>query len=253
MATRASVTEPARHGVGHAEAGPSAGDPGAGALLLLATATASAADLGWMLLIGEPIPPLVGFAVLAAAAVVGLRRRPRPRAVVLGGLALMALAMGGPFFVAEASHPQDPGGFGWAVLSGGGRLVALAGAVIALRAPRLARPVGRAAIASAAALLAVGAIASATVRSDAPVAGDVVVPARDTTFPERIEVPAGGALLVDNEDRWRHTFSVDETAIDVDLPPSAARRIPIELAPGEYRVLCLVHGHESMTSTLVVR
>jgi hypothetical protein len=49
------------------------------------------------------------------------------------------------------------------------------------------------------------------------------------TFPGSIEVDGGTVLFVDNRDPVRHTFTVEGTGIDVELPARQAARVPIDL------------------------
>ena len=69
-----------------------------------------------------------------------------------------------------------------------------------------------------------------------------------------ITLEAGSSgIWVDNQDGIRHTFTVPELDIDLEIPAFTAQRIDIEGAvPGEYQVICTVPGHELMTATLVV-
>jgi uncharacterized cupredoxin-like copper-binding protein len=57
---------------------------------------------------------------------------------------------------------------------------------------------------------------------------------------------------VDNSHIFRHSFTVEETDIDVELPALQAVRVPIDLAAGTYTVICDVPGHEEMTGVLIV-
>jgi uncharacterized cupredoxin-like copper-binding protein len=59
-------------------------------------------------------------------------------------------------------------------------------------------------------------------------------------------------VFVDNRDFFRHTFTVEETSIDVELPARQGARVPVDLPAGTYAVVCPVPGHEFMASTLTV-
>lgn len=222
-------------------------------LVISSSIIAMAADLVWMVIIGVIIPPLAIFAVLTVALAVASRRWPRAAVIGLGLQALLALGGGLEFLRADLSSPSDPFAFLWAVLSGGGRVVVLVGVLMALRNRDLAAR--RFAVVSLAVLgLAVAGslLARLTVPSDARQADDVEVVTERVAFPEQVDVPAGGAVLVDNRDPVRHTFTVADTDVDVLIEPGVRRRIPIALAPGTYELICLVPGHESMTGTLEV-
>lgn len=227
--------------------------PTAHRLVVRASVVALVADLAIMGVVGEVIPPLLVFAVLTGAAVVLASRRPRTGLIVLGVLALFANGGGLPFLLADLAAPTDPVAFVYAVLSGGGRLVAMIAVVLALRASDDAAR--RLAVASLAILgvAVVGSLAArASVSSDPQQAGDVEVVAAGFAFPELVAVPADGTLHLDNQDPVRHTFAVEGTAVDVLLEPGVQRRFSVDLAPGTYTFVCTVPGHEAMTGTLEV-
>lgn len=214
---------------------------------------ALAADLAIMTILAEIIPPLAVFAALTLGAVGATRRRERAGVVVLALLALFANVGGLPFLLADLASPSDPVAFLWAVVSGGGRVVAIIAAVMALTGRDV--PPRRLATASLAVLGAAvigSVVARSTVSSDIAQAGDIEIIAEDVRFPEHIAVPAGGAVLVDNRDPVRHTFAIEGTDLDVLVAPGVQRRIPIDVAPGTYTFICTVPGHESMTGTLEV-
>jgi plastocyanin len=75
----------------------------------------------------------------------------------------------------------------------------------------------------------------------------------EAAFPARIAAATGDTLFVDNRDLFRHTFTVEGTDLDVELPATQGVRIPLELAPGSYEVVCAVPGHEFMQASLEVR
>lgn len=222
-------------------------------LLIAATATAVAADLGWMAFLGDVIPPPLGIGTLAGVSYLAFRGNTKRLAIAFGALAALFLVMGSRFVLAELGHPEDAAGFIWAGLSGGGRIVTVLAAAMLLRGRHHApRQLAWAAVAAALAIVAIGGIGQASVASDERQPGDVDVVAERSTFPDQITVAPGGSVFVDNVDRFRHTFTVEGSDIDVDLPPTTALRVPIDLTPGTYHVQCTVHGHETMTSTLTV-
>lgn len=223
-------------------------------VVVIASLAALAADLTFMAIIGAVIPPLAIFAVAVVVAVGATRRWPRAGAIALGLIALLANAGGLSFLLADLSSPSDSIAFLWAVVSGGGRVVVIVAAVLALRD----RDGGARRLATAAvALLGIAVIGSVgarlSVSSDARLASDVEVVATGITFPERVSVPAGGAVLVDNRDPVRHTFAIEGTALDVLVEPRVQRRIEIDVPTGTYTFVCTVPGHESMTGTLEVQ
>jgi plastocyanin len=222
-------------------------------VVVWSSVAALAADLVLMSIIGVIIPPLAVFAVLSLGAVAATRRWPRSGVVALAVLALVANGGGLAFLLADLGHPSDSIAFLWAVGSGGGRVVAIVAAVLALtRRDRAARGLATASLAVLV-LAVIGSLAARfTVTADAAEPGDVEVIAEAVTFPDRVEVPAGGAVLVDNRDPMRHTFAIEGTDLDVVVEPGVQRRIPIELPAGTYTFVCTVPGHESMTGTLEV-
>ena len=61
------------------------------------------------------------------------------------------------------------------------------------------------------------------------------------------------AVFAENKDPVRHTFSIDELEVDLELPGNKAARIEFTAAPGTYEFYCAVPGHDGMTGELVVR
>ena len=50
----------------------------------------------------------------------------------------------------------------------------------------------------------------------------------------------------------RHTFTIEELGVDLEVPAHKAGRIDIDAAPGIYQFVCSVPGHEAMTGTLII-
>jgi len=59
--------------------------------------------------------------------------------------------------------------------------------------------------------------------------------------------------LVENRDPVRHTFTIEQLGIDVELPAGTNRRVEFTALAGTYAFHCTVPGHESMTGMVVVR
>ena len=96
------------------------------------------------------------------------------------------------------------------------------------------------------------ALAAAT-PSEAARPGDVEVVAEGVMWmPEELTVSESSGLWIDNRDGIRHTFTITELGIDVEIPALRSKRIDIDAAPGTYQIVCDVPGHESMTGTLIV-
>jgi len=60
-------------------------------------------------------------------------------------------------------------------------------------------------------------------------------------------------VWVENKDGIRHTLTIEELGVDLDIPALKARRVDFAAAAaGTYTYTCTVPGHENMTGTLVV-
>jgi plastocyanin len=224
-------------------------------VLVWLTAAIAAADLLFFVLIADVIPPLAVGAVLTAVGIATVRRAPRAGIVVLGATNLLMLVGNAPFAVDHLAHPASAVDFTHAVVGSIGRALAVVATVGAWRSssPAGARRFGVAAVGLAATTVAVSAVAMVTSSGDEAEADDVPVVVDQAEFPERITAASGSTLFVDNRDLFRHTFTVEGTDLDVGLPATQGVRIPIELAPGTYAVICALPGHEFMQASLEVR
>lgn len=103
-------------------------------------------------------------------------------------------------------------------------------------------------------LAAVSLVISMSYESESAQSGDVLVTASNSLFePEELGAGAGEvAVHADNEDQFRHTFTIDELEVNVELPAGKAGRATFDAEPGEYVFYCSVPGHEAMKGTLVV-
>jgi plastocyanin len=224
-------------------------------VLIWLTAAIAATDLLFFALIAEVIPPLAVGAVLTAVGIVVVRRAPRAGVVVLGITNLVLLVGNAPFAIDHLTHPASALDFTHAVVGSLGRVLAVAATVGAWRGASSegARRLGVAAVGLAAATILVAAVAMLTTSGDDPETDDVPVAVEEAAFPARIAATTGDTLFVDNRDLFRHTFTVEGTDLDVELPATQGVRIPLELAPGSYEVVCAVPGHEFMQAALEVR
>ncbi|HUH06978.1 MAG TPA: cupredoxin domain-containing protein [Egibacteraceae bacterium] len=213
--------------------------------------------LGFQVLADEFVPPMLAFGLVFGAIGIALALR-RRRWLLITAIVLVVLNVGGgmPFFLANIAHPESPLSF---LLEAFRLLAALTAGIGAIAGLRGARPGARRPIALAAAGLAVAAVVSslvvvAGVDSDLRQADDVAVEVGKVAFPERVEAPAGAAVLwVDNQDPIRHTLVIEGAGVHAELPASAAVRVTADLAAGTYRFFCDVPGHEHMEGELVVR
>ncbi len=216
---------------------------------------AAAADLVVFALIGEVIPPLAVGALLTVAGLVVLRRAPRTGIAILGLTSLVMLVGSLGFAIDHLAHPASAIDFTHAVIGSVGRALAVVAAIGAWRGagPAGARRLIVISAGLAGVTVATAAIAMLTSTSDELGTQDIRVPVADASFPTSIEAGAGDALFVDNQDLFRHTFTIEGTDVDVELPATAGVRVPLDLEPGIYEVACQVPGHDFMSTTLEVQ
>lgn len=209
----------------------------------------------FLLISRELIPALLITAPLTVAGVVVARRRQMAGAWVLGAMAVLMLIGGMPFFIDRVPHPAS--GVDWAhvVLGTVGRVVLLVAVLGAWRRVSIqgARRTGTVTVGLTAVTVLVAAVAMFATSGDERQPGDVEVRLVGSAFPDPVELDAGSVAFVDNVDVLHHTFTVPGTDIDVQVPARQARRVPVDLAPGSYELVCTISGHEAMTSTLDVR
>lgn len=224
-------------------------------VLVWTTAAVAVSDAVFMSVIAAVIPP---FAVGAAVTLVGillLRRRPRTGIAILGLISVVMLLGSAPGAASHLPHPESAIDFSHAMAGSAGRIIAIVAALGAWRhaSTRAARRLAVIALALAAATVAVAATATLVSSGATAAADDLDITVERAVFPEAIEVDGGTVLFVDNQDPVRHTFTVEGTRLDVELPARQGARVPIDLAPGTYAVICDVPGHEFMTARLEVR
>ncbi len=224
-------------------------------LLAWFTGVVALVDVGFIALVGEVIPPLVAGAVLTGVGIALVRRLPRTATIVLGTTSVLMLVGALQFGVEHLAHPSSGIDFVHAVVGIFGRLAAIAVAVMALRRADGPGPrrVATAAVGVLAASLLIAGVATVAASGEEAEPGDVLTAISGHAFADVIEVEEGGTLFVENQEPFRHTFTVENTSVDVVIPASQGVRIPIDLAPGSYPVICDIPGHESMQATLTVR
>lgn len=223
-------------------------------LLVLAVAASAAADVGMMTLAGTVIPPVAMGVVLSLVGLALLRRWPRKAKVMLAVVSGLIVVSSAPFAVPHLAHPGSAVDFIHSSIHLGGRLVAVAAAIGALRAasPVAARRFGVLAAGLLGATVLLGAIATSLTSRVAAAPGDVTVAVRDFAFPPEVRAPTNATVFVDNDDLNRHTFTVADTDLSHELPAGAGVRFRLDLPPGTYRLFCSVPGHESMQAELIV-
>lgn len=73
-----------------------------------------------------------------------------------------------------------------------------------------------------------------------------------------ITAPAGGSIVVHNQDPFWHTFTIDELGIDVKLLPGSSATVDLPEAAGSYTFYCIPHsmeggaGEDDMAATLTL-
>jgi len=223
-------------------------------LLVASVAGVAAYDVVFLAMIGEVIPPLAAGAVLTVIGVGLLPRFRRAGVVVLGLTSLLLLVAMMPFVAAHLPHPSSPIDFTHAAIALLGRTTAVVATIGAWReaSPALGRRVATLAVALLAVSLVVSGVAVSTTVSDREAAGDVVAELTDAVFPPTLTVSSGGVIHLDNRDRFRHTYTVADTSLNVELPATTAVRFTVDLAPGTYDVICDIPGHEFMSAQLIV-
>jgi plastocyanin len=214
----------------------------------------AAVDLLFMLAVGAVIPPLVGGIVATGVGLALLHRR-RAAIIVLALTSLLMLTGAVQFGLEHLAHPSSGADFGHAVVGILGRIVALVAAVGAWRrlASVWARRLAAGTVGLAALTILVATVATIAATGDQPRAGDVVTVVDRHAFEPTVEVEAGGTLFIDNRELFRHTFTVEGSTLDVEVPAGQGVRAAVDLPSGSHAVVCAVPGHEAMTATLEVR
>ncbi|MDH3247868.1 MAG: cupredoxin domain-containing protein [Acidimicrobiia bacterium] len=201
------------------------------------------------------IPPVAVIGAVFLGFVPFLSGERRKLALVYAVLASLAIGGNLPPVIDELSNPESSPAFILTLLSLVGVTLAIVSGLGAFFrwSPSPIRRLGSA----AAVVFVVGSVVSlaigAATESDAALPGDTEVVAEGVMWmPEELTVSESAGLWIDNRDGIRHTFTITELGIDVEVPALRSRRIDIDAAPGTYQIVCEVPGHESMTGTLFV-
>lgn len=228
-------------------------------VLVLAALAQVLLNVVLMAVSGEFVPPLIAMSVLLVVGLLVLGSRPRGGAAVLGVVSLLHVATSGPFLADGLVHPESFWDFwlGWSIV-----LAAVLGVLAALtvwrqkddgsmRAHSVSIAVGGLIVA----LGIAGGVATATYESVTAQGGDIALAARNVEFGPANMTAEGRdlAVFVENEDPMRHTFSIDELDVDLEIPGGKAARVEFSAEPGTYEFYCAVPGHEDMEGELVVR
>lgn len=202
------------------------------------------------------IPPVlvIGLVFLTFAPFLSKERRK----VGLGAAVFAAAAWLGnlPIILDDLQNPESAPAFILQLLATVGVVLAIAGGVGAFfrRPTGLIRPI---AFATAGVFVvgALGSVASAaSTDSVAALPGDVEVTAQQIMWaPEAIVIDSTTTgIWIDNKDGVRHTFTIPELGIDVEVPGLKSSRVDIDAPPGTYQIICEVPGHQNMTGTLTI-
>jgi plastocyanin len=190
---------------------------------------------------------------MAAPFVVGLLlvvKWPRVAAVWLGVVSLAVLLFSAPFLGEALTHPESAVDFVPLALFALATSVGAVASIPAFREMRgeahQTRVPRRVATASTALLLAAIAwsLATFTQLEDAgPQAGDILVTTEDFAFaPKAVSTDSGAiGVAVTNLDNTRHTFSITELGVELNLPPGTTQRVTFIAEPGTYTFFCSPH------------
>jgi plastocyanin len=196
-------------------------------------------------------------AILLITAFVGRRfpRRAGPITVIV--ILALLLLMNLPAIADDIAHPESFLNF---AIFGVLLLVLDLSGIVASVLVLVGRSDGAAARFAYAAggIIVVAAIASAVAtagfENDTAAAGDLRVVAEEVEFTPASLTGSGGTVgvFIENKDPVRHTFTIEELDIEVNLPGNADQRVDITAPPGEYEFVCKVPGHDDMMGTLTI-
>jgi hypothetical protein len=207
-------------------------------------------------LAGTIIPPVAVIGLVFVVFMPLLKSGRGRTALSMAVFGVVAVLGNAPIIIDELSHPDSAPAFILTLISVTAVAVATLSGVALFRrtSDRLVRPIAVAAIG----VVVTGTVASLAMasadESPAALAGDVQVTAQSVTWaPDTIVVAAtDSGLFVENLDGVRHTLTIPELGIDLEIPANSARRIDIDAATGTYQIICTVPGHEAMTATLQI-
>lgn len=203
--------------------------------------------------------PAVVWSALLTIGLFVLGRRRRAGAALLGFVSLFHFATSAAFLTEGLVHPESFWDFwlAWSIVLTAGLGVLAAGAVWRREdeSSKRARAVSLGTMALIVALGILGGAATIAYDSDAAQDGDVVLRAGNVQFEPADPIAESGevAVFVDNDDSFRHTFSIDALDVDLEVPGGKATRVEFIAEPGIYDFYCAVPGHDGMKGELVVR
>lgn len=187
------------------------------------------------------------------------RRRPRLGAVGIGLVSAITL-----FFMTTAALANLTGGQGVGAVAlpgvlAGLSLVALVAAVATMvlggRASNPSSIPGRVAMLAGLITAGVVVVAATGAGASAPTA-DLNLLTENVAFDQTELAAAAGtvSVAVTNRDLFWHTFTIAELGVDLQVPVNGRRVVSFEAAPGTYRYICAIPGHDQagMVGTLTV-
>ncbi len=207
-------------------------------------------------LAGSIIPPVAFIGCVSLLFVPSLKEGRRRLGLVLAVFGLLSVGGNLPVVIDELAHPESAPAFMLTALAVLAASVATV-AGLALFRDWSPRPVLRLGF-GAGAVFVVGAVASLAIAgntpSDVALPSDLEVVAQGVAWTQSEMVLASGqsGVWVDNRDGIRHTFTIPELGVDLEIPALKSRRIDVAGPAGTYQIVCAVPGHESMTGTLVL-
>jgi len=222
---------------------------------------AAFAWLAWAVILTIAIGGLEPFVLITAAIPLiswgfTLWRPNRVTFTVFGALGLLVILLFLPTILEDVVHPESAFGFNTTTIPTLAALLMI-GTAVAAWTSLGDRSATRAWIGAAALFgigLVVSVVAALGLEDDETLAGDIPLVAESAEWSDASLSAASGAvaIFVENKDPVRHTFSIEELGLDVELPAGTDRRVEFTAAPGTYTFFCSVTGHDSMTGTIVV-
>ena len=202
------------------------------------------------------IPPVASIGLVFGVLAIFLKGERRGLALVTAVLGLVTLVGNLPGTIDELSHPSSAPAFILTLLVVIGAVAVVIAGVAAFQdwATTGIKPLATISLA----LFAVGALgalsAASAVDSVEALETDIKMTTQGLSFdPTELVVPAGtSGFWIDNRDGIRHTFTIESLGLEIDVPANSSQRSDLELAPGQYQVICAVPSHENMTMNLTV-
>ena len=202
------------------------------------------------------IPPvaLIGAAFLAFIPFLHGERRWVGMAAAVFGVAAYVGNL--PIILDDLRNPESAPSFILQLLSTIGVFLVAVGGIGAFFGPpaRWVRPLALAATGVFIAGTAGSVALAVNTDSAARLPDDVQVTAQQLMWaPEDVVINTGNSgIWIENKDGIRHTFTIPDLDIDVEIPALKAQRVDIDAAAGTYLIICTVPGQESMTGTLTI-